>query len=91
MSDHTEPLVYTMRDLNRAAARVMQEIRKSGQPAIITHYGHFIALITPRTPGQALAAIARSIDVTGTANAEMRAGLRGAARETTQTTPEETR
>ncbi len=73
-------LVYTMRDLNQNTARVITEIRAAGKPAFITSYGRFIAIITPLEPGQVeqqtLTAIARSIDVTGTANREIAGELR---------------
>ena len=63
--EDANPIVYTMRDLNQNTARVINEIRQAGKPAFITHYGRFIAVITPLEPGeveqQALAAIARSV------------------------------
>jgi antitoxin (DNA-binding transcriptional repressor) of toxin-antitoxin stability system len=58
-------LVYTMRDLNQQASRIMTEIENSGQPAFITRHGRFIAVITPLAPGhvesQVLAEMAREI------------------------------
>ncbi len=60
-----DALVYTMRDLNQQASRVMSEIEKSGQPAFITRHGRFVAVITPLAPGQVesqvLAEMAREI------------------------------
>ena len=60
-----DALVYTMRDLNQQASRVMSEIENSGQPAFITRHGRFIAVITPLVPGQVesqvLAEMAREI------------------------------
>lgn len=82
-------LVYTMRDLNQATGRVMQEIRDAGKPAYITSYGRYIAVITPLEPGQveqqALAAIARQIAGDArTANREIAGGLKSCT-ETTET------
>ena len=60
-----DALVYTMRDLNQQASRVMSEIENNGQPAFITRHGRFIAVITPLVPGQVesqvLAEMAREI------------------------------
>ena len=39
--------VYTMRQLNQQAAAVLDEINRSGQPAVITRHGRFVAMITP--------------------------------------------
>jgi antitoxin (DNA-binding transcriptional repressor) of toxin-antitoxin stability system len=47
-----EARVYTMRDLNNQAVRVMSEIEQAGKPAFITRHGRFIACITPVTAGQ---------------------------------------
>ena len=71
---------YTMRELNQNTARVMNEIREAGQPAFITSYGRFIAVITPLEPGQveqqALTAIAREMaGEARTANREISATL----------------
>jgi antitoxin (DNA-binding transcriptional repressor) of toxin-antitoxin stability system len=38
---------YTMRELSQATARVIDEINHSGQPALVTKHGRFVALITP--------------------------------------------
>jgi antitoxin (DNA-binding transcriptional repressor) of toxin-antitoxin stability system len=60
-----DALVFTMRDLNQQAARIMNEIEKIGQPAFITKHGRFVAIITPLAPGQVesrvLAEMAREI------------------------------
>lgn len=45
-------LVYTMRDLNQQTARIMDEIEKSGLPAVITRHGRFVAIISPLARGQ---------------------------------------
>jgi prevent-host-death family protein len=45
-------LVYTLRDLNRSTARVMDEVEETGKPAFITRDGRFVAIITPLAPGQ---------------------------------------
>jgi antitoxin (DNA-binding transcriptional repressor) of toxin-antitoxin stability system len=47
-----EALVVTMRELNQQTARIMKEIEKTGQPAIITRHSRFIAVIRPLAPGQ---------------------------------------
>lgn len=39
--------VYTMRDLNQHTADVIREINESGEPAVITRHGRFVALIKP--------------------------------------------
>ncbi|MEV6156952.1 type II toxin-antitoxin system Phd/YefM family antitoxin [Nonomuraea sp. NPDC052129] len=39
--------IYKMRDLNQRTAEVIQEINDSGEPAIITRHGRFVALISP--------------------------------------------
>ena len=61
----TEPLIYSMRDLNQQTARVMAEIEKVGKPAFITSKGSFVAIVTPVEPGQTepriLAEIAQQI------------------------------
>jgi prevent-host-death family protein len=45
-------LVYTLRDLNRRAGRIMDKVEETGKPAFITRDGRFIAIITPLAPGQ---------------------------------------
>ena len=45
-------LVYTLRDLNRRAGRIMDKVEETGKPAFITRDGRFIATITPIAPGQ---------------------------------------
>jgi len=47
-----EALVFTMRELNQQTASMMQEMERTGQPAIITNHGRFIATITLLAPGQ---------------------------------------
>ena len=39
--------LFTMRDLNHDTAGVIQAINDSGEPAVITKHGRFVALITP--------------------------------------------
>lgn len=39
--------IYKMRELNHRTAAVVQEINDSGQPALVTRHGRFVALITP--------------------------------------------
>jgi antitoxin (DNA-binding transcriptional repressor) of toxin-antitoxin stability system len=39
--------VVSMRELNQQTSAVIDEINKSGQPALLTKHGHFVALITP--------------------------------------------
>ncbi len=60
----TEPLIFTMRDLNQHTARVMAGIEQSGKPALITRHGRFIAMITPlsgEVESRVLAEMAREI------------------------------
>jgi antitoxin (DNA-binding transcriptional repressor) of toxin-antitoxin stability system len=47
-----DALVFTMRELNQQTARIMKEIERTGQPAIITKHGRFIAIIRPLVAGQ---------------------------------------
>lgn len=39
--------LYTMRELNQHTADVIKKINESGEPAVITRHGRFVALITP--------------------------------------------
>lgn len=39
--------VYKMRDLSLRTSEVIREINDSGQPALITLRGRFVAMITP--------------------------------------------
>ena len=39
--------LYTMRELNQRTADVIREINDTGEPAVITRHGRFVALITP--------------------------------------------
>jgi prevent-host-death family protein len=41
--------LYTMRELNQHTADVIREINESGQPAVITRHGRFVAIISPLT------------------------------------------
>ena len=50
--DGDEVLVYSMRELSRQTARVMDKVEETGKPAFITRDGRFIATITPIAPGQ---------------------------------------
>ena len=63
--DGSEPLVYTMRELNQQTARIMGEIEKTGKTAFITRHGRFVAIIEPLVPGEVesrvLAEMAREI------------------------------
>jgi antitoxin (DNA-binding transcriptional repressor) of toxin-antitoxin stability system len=60
-----DALIFTMRELGQQTARIMTEIEKAGEPAIITRHGRFIAIIRPLAPGQVesavFAAMAREI------------------------------
>ena len=47
-----DALIYSVRELGRQTARIVNEIENSGKPAFITRYGRFIATITPLAPGQ---------------------------------------
>ena len=60
-----DPIVHTVRDLGRDTAGILEEIGHAGQPAFITHYGRFVAVLVPLKPGeiesQVLGAMAREI------------------------------
>jgi antitoxin (DNA-binding transcriptional repressor) of toxin-antitoxin stability system len=47
-----DALVFAMRELNQQTARIMNQIEKTRQPAIITKRGRFVAIIRPLAPGQ---------------------------------------
>jgi antitoxin (DNA-binding transcriptional repressor) of toxin-antitoxin stability system len=42
-----KPGIYTMRQLNQQTAFVIDQIEKSGRPALISRLGRFVARITP--------------------------------------------
>lgn len=44
--------LYTLRDLAQRTEDVIREIAESGEPAVITRHGRFLALITPLTDKQ---------------------------------------
>jgi antitoxin (DNA-binding transcriptional repressor) of toxin-antitoxin stability system len=44
--------MFNMRELSQRTAQVMKEISDSGEPALITLRGRFVALITPLTNGE---------------------------------------
>lgn len=44
--------VYKMRELSQYTARVIQEISDSGEPALITLRGRFVAVIKPLADGE---------------------------------------
>ena len=52
MTTDSTPAVYTMRDLRERTDRILTEIEESGQPALITSHGRFVAVITPLKPGE---------------------------------------
>jgi antitoxin (DNA-binding transcriptional repressor) of toxin-antitoxin stability system len=45
-----KPGIFTMRQLNQQTAFVMDQIEKSGRPALISRSGRFVARITPIQP-----------------------------------------
>lgn len=47
-----DALVFTMRELNQRTASMVKELERTGQPAIITNHGRFIATFTLLEPGQ---------------------------------------
>ncbi len=63
--DGDDPLVYTMRDLNKRTTSIMNQVENTGKPAFITRHGRFVAIITPLKSGQieshVLAEMAREI------------------------------
>jgi antitoxin (DNA-binding transcriptional repressor) of toxin-antitoxin stability system len=52
-----EALVFTMRDLNQQTPRLIEEIQKTSNPAVITRHGRFIAVIRPLAPGQVVSEV----------------------------------
>jgi hypothetical protein len=60
-----DALVYTVRDLDQQADRIMSQVEETREAAFITRDGRFIAIITPLVPGQVesrvLAEMAREI------------------------------
>jgi antitoxin (DNA-binding transcriptional repressor) of toxin-antitoxin stability system len=55
MTSHTSTRVdgakiYTMKQLNQDTGGVLREIAESGQPALVTRTGRFVAKITPVSP-----------------------------------------
>lgn len=64
-----DPLVYTVRDLGRHAARIITQVEETRVPALITRDGRFVAIIEPLAPGQiesrVLAAISREVSDQG--------------------------
>ena len=47
-----DALVFTLRELNQQTAQIMNEIEKTGKPAVLTRHSRVIAVITPVAPGQ---------------------------------------
>ena len=45
-------LIFTMRELGQQTARIMSQIEKTGEPAIVTRHGRFIALSGRSRPGR---------------------------------------
>jgi antitoxin (DNA-binding transcriptional repressor) of toxin-antitoxin stability system len=39
--------IVTMRELNQHTAAVLEEINRSGRPAVVSKHGKFVAMITP--------------------------------------------
>ena len=78
------PRVYTMTELNQQTARVLEEVNRTGQPAVITRHGRFVAMLTPLETGQVeSAALSR-----GALADDIRAARRAAATETLLSTDE---
>ena len=42
-----DPHLVTMRELNQNTAAVIDAVNESGQPAVVTKHGRFVALLTP--------------------------------------------
>ena len=47
-----EALVFTMRELNQQTPRLIKEIQKTGNPAVITRHGRFVVTIAALAAGQ---------------------------------------
>ncbi|MGW6880816.1 hypothetical protein ACWGEU_11210 [Streptomyces goshikiensis] len=84
-------LVFQMRELSNDTARVMREIRESGQPALITLRGRFVAVITPLPEGELESKmISAALETSGAAEAPaMRQLFEGASPRTTEEFAEE--
>lgn len=46
------PRVYTITELNQQTARVLEEVNRTGQAAVITRHGRFVAMLTPLEAGE---------------------------------------
>lgn len=69
-----DPRIFTMRELNQRTADVLKAINKSGEPAVITRHGRFVALITPlegrNLEGRLVAAMLKDDRLTEPADAD---------------------
>jgi hypothetical protein len=61
-----KPLVYTIRELNQQTSRVLNEIKRSERPGLITRYGRLDFMIVPLRPeeieSRVLTEMAREIE-----------------------------
>ena len=48
----SEPVIYTASQLGDPARDIISQIRERGEPALITDYGRFVAMITPLQDGE---------------------------------------
>ena len=48
----SEPVIYTASQLGATARDIISQIRERGEPALITDYGRFVAMITPLQDGE---------------------------------------
>ena len=48
----SEPAIYTASQLGATARDIISQIRERGEPALITDYGRFVAMITPLQDGE---------------------------------------
>jgi antitoxin (DNA-binding transcriptional repressor) of toxin-antitoxin stability system len=88
-----KPDVYTVRQLGQKTAFVIEQIEKNG-PALITRYGHFVAVITPlggQVESRVLGEMAREIGKQRSAASPQEPALRlsstGSHAAITSTTP----
>ena len=63
-----DPIIRNVRELSRDTASILEEIAQTGQPALITQHGRFVAVLAPLKPGEiesrVLSDMAREIGAT---------------------------
>jgi antitoxin (DNA-binding transcriptional repressor) of toxin-antitoxin stability system len=72
--------VVTMRELNQQTSTVIDEINESGQPALLTKHGRFVAMITPLESRIESIVFAADEDLKGLVDAAERREVDGSSR-----------